>query len=242
MILFPAIDLRNGQCVRLFQGDYDQSTTYSSEPTKVAESFLEAGAEWVHVVDLDGAKAGAPMNLDVILEIKQTGLRVQTGGGYRDMATIDRSLETGIDRVILGSAIVKSESLRQEAAKFGSRVVAGLDARDEKIAISGWQEQTELDLIEFAQELESLGYERLIVTDIATDGAFTGPNLALASKVISKTSMKYIISGGVSSLQDVLDSRQTEAEGIIVGKAIYENRLNPSDFFKYSETSFNNVS
>lgn len=236
MILFPAIDLRNGQCVRLFQGDYDQTTIYSDHPVEIAMSFQEAGAEWIHVVDLDGAKAGSPQNLDVILEIKEIGLKVQTGGGYRTIEAIEKTLESGVDRVILGSAIVKSEELRLRAAGFGSKIVAGLDVRDEKIAVSGWQEQTQLDLIEFAQELQSLGYERIIVTDIATDGAFTGPNLELAQKVMSQTSMKYIISGGVSKIEDLYDAKGTEAEGIIVGKAIYEKRLNLLDYFKNPET------
>jgi phosphoribosylformimino-5-aminoimidazole carboxamide ribotide isomerase len=240
MILFPAIDLREGQCVRLFQGDYEQTTIYSSSPLEVAESFLEAGAEWIHVVDLDGAKSGSPQNLEIIHEIKQTGLKVQTGGGYRSIEMIEQTLNRGIDRVILGSAIVKSESLRKNAAQFGSKIVAGLDVRDEKIAISGWQEQTSLGLFEFAHELEGLGYSRIIVTDIATDGAFTGPNLALAQRVMEQVGMNYIISGGVSNLQDLKDAAQTNAEGIIVGKAIYEKRLNLLDCFNKSETQLQN--
>ena len=232
MKLFPAIDLRDGHCVRLFQGDYDQTTVYSADPVAVAASFVEAGAEWIHVVDLDGAKAGKPCHLELIAEMKGLGVHVQTGGGYRDFESIERALSVGIDRVILGSALLKSKELKQESGRrFGERVVAGLDVREGKVAISGWQEQTEVGIVELGLELVELGYVRMIVTDIATDGAFTGPNLALANEVMAKVPMHYIVSGGVAGLQDVLNVAETSAEGVIVGKAIYEGKFSVADFF-----------
>lgn len=230
--VFPAIDLINGACVRLFQGDFDQQVQYSKDPVETAKEFQSAGSDWIHVVDLEGARVGHPIHGWIIQEIASLGLKVQCGGGIRTLQHIEKLLESGVDRVILGSVLVRDEVFRKEAVeRFGAALVAGLDVRNEKIAIAGWQEQTEIDLIEFGQQLSEIGYQRMIVTDIATDGTMQGPNLELARKVLAKVNMKYIISGGVSKQQDLLDSALIGAEGLIVGKALYEGTVSLHDWF-----------
>jgi phosphoribosylformimino-5-aminoimidazole carboxamide ribotide isomerase len=226
VILLPAIDLRGGKCVRLHQGDYAQETIYGEDPVAVAQGFVDAGAGWIHVVDLDGARSGKPEHLDVLSKIAKLGVNIETGGGIRSLETIDQVLEAGIARAILGSILVKDRELAEDAfQRFGSNLIAGLDVREEKVAVSGWQEQTELDLYETASWLIDLGCERFIVTDIATDGTLKGPNLDLANKFLDKFHTNYIISGGVGQMADLVAAKATSAEGIIAGKAIYDGRI-----------------
>lgn len=233
MIILPAIDIRGGNCVRLHQGDYAQETVYGADPVAMAQSFRDAGAEWLHVVDLDGAKAGRLVNGHVIAGLVAAGLRIEWGGGVRSLDTIAQLLDAGIERAILGSQIIKDPSFAEAAfSRFGSGVVAGLDVRGEDIAISGWQEQSGKSLFETGEWLMGLGCERFIVTDISTDGTLAGPNLGLAEAFMARfPGAKYIISGGVGSIEDVRAASHSAAEGLIVGKAIYDGRVSLAELF-----------
>lgn len=228
MLILPAIDLIDGNCVRLFQGDYGQVTKYSDDPAATAQFFVDGGAEWLHVVDLDGAKAGQPKNLEVIRKIAgEVNVKIELGGGITSSKHLDAALAAGVSRVILGSALVRDPEFAKEALKLGQSVVCGLDARDGKVAVGGWLETSTADLIEFAQELETYGASRFIVTDIATDGALQGPNFDLMQRFLNGVSVPVIASGGVAVLEDICGlARLTPApEGVIVGKALYENRF-----------------
>jgi phosphoribosylformimino-5-aminoimidazole carboxamide ribotide isomerase len=236
MLILPAIDLRNGKAVRLHQGDYAQETIYGEDPVAVAAEFITAGAKYLHTVDLDGAKSGQPENLEILRSIAALGVPIQTGGGIRDIATIERLFAAGIDRVILGSILIKNPELAQIALReFGEKIVAGLDVRDEKIAISGWQEQTLLDLYETAAKLIDQGCRRFVVTDIATDGTLKGPNLELATKFLNRFEVNYIVSGGVGSFQDLVLCQKLlpQPEGVITGKAIYDGRIDINQTLDY---------
>lgn len=236
MIILPAIDLRAGKCVRLHQGDYNQETIYGDDPVAVAQSFKDAGAEWIHVVDLDGAKSGKPEHLEIIKGICQLGLRVENGGGVRSIETIETLLRAGVERVILGSALIKNEGFAKQAfSEFPGRLIAGLDVRNEQIAISGWLEQTALNLYETAAEMIELGADRFIVTDIATDGTLMGPNLQIAAEFLKRFSADYVVSGGIGSSKDIDQCAALSPFGVITGKAIYDGRLDLSQVLrKYS--------
>lgn len=229
MLILPAIDIRGGKCVRLIQGDYAQETVYGEDPIVVAKGFAEQGAEWIHVVDLDGAKAGSPQNLTVVERIvKETGAKVELGGGIRDLETAERVLSTGVNRVIFGTRLVSDRSRSEELFKaLGDRAVAGIDARNGKVSVVGWTEDSDLDALDFAKELEAIGAKTFIVTDIATDGMLQGPNLEMLSLFAHNLSAGVIASGGVSSIEDLLAIKQIggSIQGAIAGKAIYENRF-----------------
>lgn len=229
MLILPAIDIRGGKCVRLVQGDYAQETVYDDDPVAVAQGFVEQGAEWIHIVDLDGAKAGKPVNLDIVERIvKQTSAKVELGGGIRSLESANQVLNRGIARVIFGSRLVSN---RAESAdlflELGERAVAGIDARNGKVSVTGWTEDSELDALDLAKELEEAGAKRFIVTDIATDGMLSGPNLQMLAEFSGALTGHVIASGGVSSLEDLksINAIQPPVEGAIVGKAIYERRL-----------------
>lgn len=229
MLILPAIDIRGGKCVRLVQGDYAQETIYGEDPLAVAQSFAEHGAEWIHIVDLDGAKAGQPMNLDIVERIaKETSAKVELGGGIRMLETAIQVLNRGIARVIFGSRLVSN---RTESADLfqalGDQAVAGIDARNGKVSVVGWTEDSELGALDLAKELEEAGARRFIVTDIATDGMLTGPNLKMLAEFSGALKGHVIASGGVSSLEDIkaIKGIHPPVEGAIVGKAIYEGRL-----------------
>lgn len=226
MKLFPAIDVKDGQCVRLYQGDYDQMTVYASDPVEVAQRWQAAGASWLHVVDLDGAKEGHPVNTDLIARIcQQTSLRVEVGGGLRSLADIEQTLAAGVERVILGTAVLTNRALLDEALqRWHERIVVGLDARSGLVAISGWRETSNVKATELARELSSAGVKRFIYTDIARDAAMQGPNLAALSSMLDAlqgTSSGLIASGGVSSLEDLKQLARLDVEGAIIGKALY---------------------
>jgi len=230
MLILPAIDLRAGKCVRLRQGDYAQETVYGEDPAAVARQFAEEGAEWIHVVDLDGAKTGQPENFDSIRAIVQSsGAKVEVGGGIRTLETAQKLLAAGVGRVIFGSRLLATEdkgaTLFQE---LGEQAVAGIDARNGKVATIGWTEQSEVEAVDFARELERNGAKRFIVTDIATDGMLQGPNLPMLEAFAKAVKSPIIASGGIANLEDLkaIQALPTEnIEGIIVGKAIYENRF-----------------
>lgn len=223
MIILPAIDIKDGQCVRLFQGDYEQVTTFDTDPVAVARRWQQSGASWLHVVDLDGAKAGYPVNTDVIGQIREaTHMHVEVGGGMRKLEHIEQVLQQGVDRVILGTvAITNRELVKQAIERWGERIAVGLDARDGMVAIGGWLETSNQRAEKLAQELADLGVQRFIYTDIARDGALSGPNLRALAEMQKASRAALIASGGVSSLADLYALAQSGVEGAIVGKAIY---------------------
>lgn len=231
MILFPAIDLHEGRCVRLFQGDYATAEIVADHALATARRFQEAGAHWLHMVDLDGAKAGKPQNAEQILEVaKKTSLSVEVGGGIRNMAAVERYLEHGVARVILGSAALSDPAFVKAAVqRYGSRIAVGIDSRDGKAAVSGWLETSEVEAVDLARRMERLGVETLICTDIATDGAMTGPNLSLLQQLDRAVSCRVIASGGVSSLEDVRALRRLGLYGAITGRAVYHGALDLPD-------------
>ncbi|WEG13619.1 1-(5-phosphoribosyl)-5-[(5-phosphoribosylamino)methylideneamino]imidazole-4-carboxamide isomerase [Pullulanibacillus sp. KACC 23026] len=229
--ILPAIDIRAGQCVRLVQGDFNQETVYGHSPYKVAESFIAQGAEWIHIVDLDGAKEGQPLNHDVISRIASNlGARIEVGGGIRNEEAIETYLEAGVSRVILGSAAVsRPEFVKEMIKKYGSKIAVGLDARDGRVAVEGWLETSDVKAIDLGKELADAGVGALIFTDISRDGMLSGPNVESIRELASATGVPVIASGGVSQLEDLIALKAHESEGIagaIVGKAIYDGRLN----------------
>ena len=230
MILFPAIDLKDGACVRLVKGDMDQATIYAEDPGAQAASFADAGCEWVHVVDLNGAFAGRPVNaaaVDAILGAVE--VPIQLGGGIRDRATIDFWLERGVSRVILGTAALRNPDLvRAAAGAAPGRVAVGIDARGGRVAVEGWAETSDMIVLDLARKFEDAGVAAIIYTDIDRDGVLTGPNVEATAALARAIDIPVIASGGVSSLDDlraliaVADSGIT---GVISGRAIYDGRI-----------------
>ncbi len=227
MIIFPAIDLMDGQAVRLYKGEYDRRTTYSDDPVAVAKDFAEQGAAWVHLVDLDGAKSGLTPNFDVISRIKdQSGLKCEVGGGIRAIGTVERYLSAGIDRVIIGTAAVTDpDFLRTALERYGEQIAVGIDIRDGRVSIRGWTEDSGLDALEFAKKMQLAGVRTMICTDISKDGAMQGTNRALYRELSDSLDMDITASGGVSSLDDVAALRAMEIYGAIIGKAYYTGAI-----------------
>ncbi len=234
MILFPAIDLKGGLCVRLEQGDMARATVFNRDPAAQAHDFEAEGFRHLHVVDLDGAFAGKPMNAAAVERILETvGLCVQLGGGIRDMATIEGWLGKGVDRVIIGTAAVRDPALVKEAArKFPKRVAVGLDARDGKVAVQGWAETSELAALDIANRFEDAGVAAIIYTDIARDGLLTGLNLDATIALAEAISIPVIASGGLASIEDIkrlTEPRAKKLEGAIAGRALYDGRLDAAE-------------
>ncbi len=223
MKIFPAIDLYDNKAVRLFKGDYAQMTVYNDDPVAVAKDFQKAGAKQVHLVDLAGAKVGAPVHLNIVQKIvSETGLFAEIGGGIRDMDTIKKYLEAGAGRVILGTAAVTDEAFLKEAlACYGEKIAVGADVADGKIAIKGWIEKTELSLDAFLEKMQNLGVKTVICTDISKDGAMKGTNRALYKELTEKYALNVIASGGVSSIEDIRALKEANVYGAIIGKAYY---------------------
>ncbi|HEX9471531.1 MAG TPA: 1-(5-phosphoribosyl)-5-[(5-phosphoribosylamino)methylideneamino]imidazole-4-carboxamide isomerase [Bradyrhizobium sp.] len=233
MILFPAIDLKNGQCVRLEQGDMARATVFNLDPAAQARTFAAQGFEYLHVVDLDGAFAGKPMNAQAVeAMLKAVTMPVQLGGGIRDLHTVEAWLTKGILRVIIGTAAVRDPELVKGAArKFPGRVAVGLDARDGKVAVEGWAETSEVTALEIAERFEDAGVAAIIFTDIARDGLLKGLNLDATIALAERISIPVIASGGFASIDDVkslLAPRAKKLAGAIVGRALYDGRLDPS--------------
>jgi phosphoribosylformimino-5-aminoimidazole carboxamide ribotide isomerase len=233
VILFPAIDLKNGQCVRLEQGDMARATVFSLDPAAQAASFAAQGFEYLHVVDLDGAFAGKPMNaLAAEAMLKAVAMPVQLGGGIRDLATVEAWLDKGVARVIIGTAAVRDPELVKSAArKFPGRVAVGLDARDGKVAVQGWAETSQVMALEIAQRFEDAGVAAIIFTDIARDGLLKGLNLEATLALADRISIPVIASGGLASIEDIkamLMPRASKLAGAIAGRALYDGRLDPS--------------
>lgn len=223
MIVFPAIDLFEGQAVRLLKGDYAQMTVYNSDPVAVARDFAAKGATHVHLVDLEGAKSGTTPNLQTICAIKdETGLFCEVGGGIRSMEVVDRYLTNGLDRVILGTAAVSDPAFLDAAvAKYGEKIAVGVDIKDGCVAVKGWTESSGLDAFAFCEDLQKRGVTTLICTDISRDGAMRGANHPLYRELSERFSMNIIASGGVSSMEDVKKLAALDIYGAIIGKAYY---------------------
>ncbi len=227
MNILPAIDLLGGCAVRLLRGDYAQMTTYSDDPSAVARDFAARGAEWLHLVDLDGAKSGGTPNADTVAAIAQAGrLKIEIGGGVRSVEVIERYLSLGVERVILGTAAITDPSLLESAAReYGAHLAVGVDLRDGKVAIKGWTETSPIDGFDFIARLEQLGIGTVIVTDISRDGAMRGTNLDLYRELSDSFSLNVIASGGVSSLDDVRALCRIGVSGAILGRALYTGDL-----------------
>lgn len=229
MILYPAIDLKDGNCVRLYKGEMEQATVFNDNPAAQALAFVEAGCEWLHLVDLNGAFAGEPVNGAAVDEIlKQTKVPAQLGGGIRDMATIERWLEKGLARVILGTVAVENPDLVREAARaFPGHVAIGLDARNGMVATRGWAEETDIEVTALARQFEDAGVAALIYTDINRDGAMQGPNVEATAALSRAVAIPVIASGGVSSLDDLraLKASGAPLDGVISGRALYDGAI-----------------
>ena len=234
MILFPAIDLLGGKAVRLAQGDYDRVTVYNDDPVAQARSFVDGGAEWIHVVDLDGARDGVPGNLAVIERIAgETGARLEVGGGVRSLETMGRLTEAGVERVVVGTKLVTDpDFVRAAVAAFGEAIVAGIDARDGVVAVAGWREGTATPAETLAGELAALGVRHLVYTDISRDGMQTGINTAAYQSIARAAGFAVVASGGVSTLDDIRSLAalgDSVIEGVIAGRAIYEGVFSVRD-------------
>ena len=223
MILFPAIDLFEGKAVRLYKGDYRQMTVYSEHPEEIARDFAACGATHIHLVDLEGARSGETPNLETVLKIREsTGLFCEIGGGIRSMAVVDRYLDAGLDRVILGTAAVADERFLQAAVdKYGEKIATGADIRDGYVAVKGWTEQSGVTLTDFCEKMEKTGVATVICTDISRDGAMRGTNREMYRMLSERFSLQITASGGVSSMEDIRELRAMNLYGAIVGKAYY---------------------
>lgn len=234
MRMYPAIDLKDGECVRLFKGDFDKKTVYSTDAAATALKWQESGADFLHVVDLDGARSGDGKNRRVIKDIcSAVSMRVQTGGGIRTMEDIDELISCGVSRVILGTAAVKNFALVEEATKkYGDKIAVGIDAKDGFVATDGWEKVSEFTAVDFAKKVEKAGVRTIIYTDIATDGAMCGPNIAAMEEMVRETNLEIIASGGVSCIEDIKALLKTGVEGAITGRAIYDGKLDLAEAVK----------
>jgi len=236
MKIFPAIDLKNGKCVRLTKGDFKSAKIYNENPIAQAEIFNKVGFKYLHIVDLDGALEGKLVNLEIVKEIvKKFNFKVEIGGGIRSEDSVAKLLDIGVDKVILGTAAIKDKAFLENCCKiFSGKIALSLDARKNKIAISGWKDQTRINILEFLNIVKNYGLSRVIYTDIDKDGTNSGPNFKNSYKIAERFNLPVIISGGISSINDVnkIIMENKKIEGIIVGKAIYENKINLEELSK----------
>ncbi len=237
MFIFPAIDLYEGKAVRLYKGDYNKMTVYSENPIEVARDFEKSGAKHLHIVDLEGAKNGTTPNIDIVCALKKnTSLFCEIGGGVRSMEIVDRYIDAGVDRVILGTAAVTNPSFAAEAAKkYGDKIAVGVDIKDGYVAVKGWTEKSNETAIEFCKKMQSIGITTLICTDISKDGAMQGTNIELYKTLSKELNMKIIASGGVSSLDDVKALRALDIYGAIIGKAYYTGAVSIAEAVEVSK-------
>jgi len=234
MIIFPAIDIKDGVCVRLIKGDFRQITSYENTPIDQASIYAQNGFNNIHIVDLDGALRGRAVNSNIIKEIiKKVKSKIQIGGGIRTIEDISRWIEMGIDRVVMGTAAVENLELLETACnKFKNKIAVSLDVKDGLIALSGWKKQTNISAIDFIKKIQNFGVSRIIYTDINRDGTKQGPNIKDTVELSSKTKIPLVISGGVSSLEDIKKIKSlsnSNIEGVIVGKSIYDGDIKISD-------------
>lgn len=227
MLVLPAIDIKDGTCVRLYKGDYSTAHKVAESAVDTANKFEEDGAEWLHMVDLDGAKDGKRVNSDVILDVrKNCGLNIEVGGGIRDMEAVDFYIENGISRVILGSAAIRDPDFVKAAVKkYSDKIAVSIDARDGMVSADGWTDTSEVNYIELAKKMESIGVKYLIFTDISKDGMLSGPNLTMLDELKSSVKCSIIASGGVANLMDIVNLARLNIYGAISGKAVYTGVL-----------------
>ena len=230
MYIIPAIDLKGGRCVRLLHGKFDTDTVYGHDPTAMARRWADLGAEWIHVVDLDGSVGRKPINQEAILDIRRTvGAQLELGGGIRDLDTISFYLDRGIDRIILGTAAHRNPDLvRKATEQFPGRIIVGIDAKGTQVVVEGWTEETERNYLELAEHFEGLGVSAIIYTDVDRDGMRLGPNLERTRELARRVEIPIIASGGVKDIEDIrtlLPLEQYGVIGVITGKALYEGSL-----------------
>ncbi len=232
MLIIPAIDLKDGQAVRLEQGDFARRTVYSTDPLATAQTFAEAGARWLHIVDLDGARTGTSQHLAIVKRIiTEVGLPVQLGGGLRTMEAVKMVLDAGVARAVLGTAAVRDRRFREMVLlRYGDKIAVGIDARGGKVAAQGWQETTDVDAFEFAQQVVGCGAARLIVTEISRDGMRSGPDLVGLQQLRELVEVPIVASGGVSSAADLIALRDIGMEAAITGRAIYTGDVDLRQF------------
>ena len=239
MIIYPAIDIKDGKCVRLTQGRFDKVTVYADKPYTIAEKFAEAGAKYIHIVDLDGAKEGKRINAKVISEITShcNGIAFQLGGGIRCMDDIKAAVELGITRVIIGTAAVENPSFAEEAANmYGKKIAVGIDAKDGFVATHGWEKVSRVRAEELAKDMVKRGVSTVIYTDIATDGMLKGPNIKAMKEMAETVNAEIIASGGVSKTEDIYALKETGVAGVIVGKAIYSGNIDINELKGFNIT------
>lgn len=239
MQIYPAVDIKNGKCVRLKQGNFDDVTIYEQDPVKAAKNWIEKGATYLHIVDLDGAKQGDSQNEQIIANIvKLSDVPVQTGGGVRSLEDIERKLSKGVARVILGTVAVKQpEIVKQAVQKFGAdKIVVGIDAKNGNVAIAGWEEVSNVSALELCLKMKEYGVKTIIYTDIAKDGMMSGVNVSSTKELVEKTGMDIIASGGISNMQDLQNVQDIKAQGVIVGKALYQGALELAEIIKKFES------
>lgn len=227
MNIYPAIDLKGGCVVRLTQGDFNQETIYSDDPVKVALEYKQKGAWWLHIIDLDGAKTGIPVNLEIIKKIKdQTGLMLQVGGGIRSLATAKSLIMAGVDRLIIGTVAFDNPKVFEELLKnFGDKIIVSIDTANEIVRTHGWLKESDLNITSAILNLEKHGVQRFIYTDILKDGSLTGPNYTFIEKLLSKMSSPLAIAGGIANIDQVKNLKSIGVDGVILGKALYEGTI-----------------
>jgi len=236
MVILPAIDIKDGQCVRLTKGDFDTVERVAEDALRTALAFREAGAEWVHMVDLDGAKEGSLKNSGIFLQVAQnTGLKVELGGGIRTPESIDYYAEQGITRIIIGSAAISNpELVRAAAAKYGDRIAVGIDARNGMVSADGWLTDSNVSYLDLAKEMEAAGVRTIIFTDISRDGTLSGPNLEQLARINAAVECDIIASGGIHTMKDIIALKEMGLYGAICGKSIYKGTLSLEEAIAYS--------
>lgn len=238
MKLYPAIDIKDGQCVRLRQGVYDDKTVYADKPCEVAKEFEEAGARFIHLVDLDGAREGRSVNDEAVKAIIDcVSIPVEIGGGIRTTEDISRKLDLGVSRVIIGTeAVRRPEFVKESIRQFGAnKIIVGIDAKDGKVAVSGWEEISKITAVDLALLMKEMGVKTIIYTDISKDGMLSGPNIMQTKKLAEATGLEIVASGGVSSVQDLRELAKAGVDGAILGKAIYEHKIDLKEVAKEFE-------
>ncbi|WP_062105746.1 1-(5-phosphoribosyl)-5-[(5-phosphoribosylamino)methylideneamino]imidazole-4-carboxamide isomerase [Bacillus niameyensis] len=227
MKILPAMDLINGKCVRLYQGDFNQTTQVGSDPQSQLQTFIRDGAEIIHIVDLDGARSGNPEQYELIAKLSQNStVPIQVGGGIRTIETVKAYVEAGVSRIVIGTAALEDEAfLKQALEHYSEQIVIGIDARNEKVATRGWESETEVDYIEFAKSMEQLGVKRIVFTDISKDGTMQGPNLEQLKKIHDAVDCEIVASGGIRNQADLAAIAEIGIKEAIVGKAMYEGTV-----------------
>lgn len=227
MTIYPAIDIIGGECVRLVRGDYSQKTTYDKNPVEVAKRWEKLGGEFIHIVDLDGAKLGNMPNFELISNIAASvSARIEVGGGIRNMECVDNYLSAGVYRVILGTSALNNPDFVKEAVdRYGDRIAVGIDAKDGRVAVSGWECVSDTNAVEFAKQMENIGVQNIIYTDIETDGMLKGTNLTAMREMVNSVNMNVVASGGVTTIDDIAALKKIGVEGAIIGKALYTGNI-----------------